>query len=520
MPNVSAREKDRLAEQVRLDALKTALERNKLGQFATPPALALDIATYAKRLLKGNRSAIRFLDPAIGTGSFYAAALETFSAKITTAAGIEIDSAFASAANEIWGPTGLKVSTGDFTKEPEPFVRFNLILTNPPYVRHHHLHAHDKPRLRDLVAERLGIQISGLAGLYCYFLLLAHSWLEKDGLAVWLIPSEFMDVNYGTAVKQYLTDKVTLLHIHRFCPSDVQFDDALVSSAVVVFKKSSATDNHTVEFSFGGTLNEPAKSQHVPLTELRERAKWTAYPNSGEVEKPAEGPRLGELFTIKRGLATGDNSFFILPREEANRLGIPSECLKPILPSPRYITNEMIEGGKDGYPKTDVVLSLIDTKLPESEIEKHFPEFWKYLQSGKAKSIHSRYLTSRRTPWYSQENREPAPFLCTYMGRSSGIGKKPFRFIWNQSKATAANVYLVLYPKGELKLALDADHSLYARVFDALNEISESAFKSEGRVYGGGLHKVEPLELSRLPVPKLAAAAGLPTRKKQRVAFA
>ncbi|HEV3443367.1 MAG TPA: hypothetical protein VG099_01935 [Gemmataceae bacterium] len=25
---------------------------------------------------------------------------------------------------------------------------------------------------------------------------------------------------------------------------------------------------------------------------------------------------------------------------------------------------------------------------------------------------------SRRIPWYAQEKRAPAPFLCTYMGRT------------------------------------------------------------------------------------------------------
>ena len=69
--------------------------------------------------------------------------------------------------------------------------------------------------------------MSGLAGLYCYFLLIAHAWLAENGLAAWLIPSKFMDVNYGDEVKRYLTERVSLLQIHRFCPSDVQFDDAL-----------------------------------------------------------------------------------------------------------------------------------------------------------------------------------------------------------------------------------------------------------------------------------------------------
>jgi adenine-specific DNA-methyltransferase len=55
--------------------------------------------------------------------------------------------------------------------------------------------------------------------------------MADDGYAAWLIPSEFMDVNYGAALKRYLTDHVTLIRVHRFDPADVQFGDALVSSS-------------------------------------------------------------------------------------------------------------------------------------------------------------------------------------------------------------------------------------------------------------------------------------------------
>ncbi|MSR56150.1 MAG: SAM-dependent DNA methyltransferase [Planctomycetaceae bacterium] len=524
MSKIAPLESLRLAEQVRLDALKTAVERNKLGQFATPPALALQIANYVQDKLNGHSNSVRFLDPAIGTGSFYAAFLSTFAARnIDKAVGIEIDREFANAASSIWQTTGLQVTTGDFTRQPEPDERFNLILTNPPYVRHHHLNGNDKIRLRDMVLARLGIKLSGLAGLYCYFLLLADAWLETDGLAVWLIPSEFMDVNYGVAIKRYLTDKVTLLHIHRFCPSDVQFRDALVSSAVVVFRKATPPEDHTVEFSFGGSLPSPAKSQQVPLVSLRGKLKWTGYPFAGEEAPPSTEPTLGDFFTIKRGLATGDNNFFILPRTRATELRIPKEFLKPILPSPRYLDDVVVESDPDGYPNIEMQLALIDCDLPESEVKRRHPTLWKYLETGMANSIHNRYITSHRVPWYSQERRPPAPFLCTYMGRSRGAkgAKKPFRFIWNQSDATAANVYLMLYPKPEMQAALKADASLYRLAFDILNEIGEKAFTSEGRVYGGGLFKVEPAELARIPVAALAKAAKIRTRKpRQLVAFA
>ncbi len=69
-----ARESSRLELQERLDAVKSQAERNRLGQFATPPELASEIISYADSLLP-QRSKIHFLEPGFGTGPFYSALL-------------------------------------------------------------------------------------------------------------------------------------------------------------------------------------------------------------------------------------------------------------------------------------------------------------------------------------------------------------------------------------------------------------------------------------------------------------
>ena len=121
-------------------------------------------------------------------------------------------------------------------------------------------------------------------------------------------------------------------------------------------------------------------------------------------------------------------------------------------------------------------------------------------------------MASRRSPWYAQERREPAPFVCTYMGRSL---ERPFRFIWNRSKATAANVYLLLYPKAHVAHNLTEKAAV---VYEALRAIHPEHFFSEGRVYGGGLHKMEPAELMRLPADGLARILGAKV-ERQRILF-
>jgi hypothetical protein len=492
---VHAIEERRQEQQTRLDSLKTASERNKWGQFATPPGLALSIARYAHALM-GN-TPIRFLDPAIGTGSFYSALSQAFPLqRIAAAVGVEIDPIFAKTAATLWGKIGLNVVKGDFTEQRPPEQRFNLVLTNPPYVRHHHLSSDVKKRLKAYLGQSLHLDISGLAGLYCYFLLLCHNWMEDDGLAVWLIPSEFMDVNYGVTLRHYFTERVTLLHIHRFCPTDVQFTDALVSSAVVVFRKSPPPPGHAARFSFAGPIEHPENESLVSLDMLRRSRKWTHFPARTTVENTGE-LNLGDIFAIKRGLATGSNSFFLLTETDIENWQIPRPFLKPILPGPRHLTQDVIESLPSGAPDVSPRLYLLDCNEPEERIKTTWPRFYEYLQQGRQQNIHETYLASRRTPWYSQEQRPPAPFLCTYMGRSRN-GKQPFRFIWNRSQATAHNVYLMLYPKGRLRGTLKDHPELEVHVFEALKRITPAQLISEGRVYGGGLHKVEPKELAHI----------------------
>ena len=94
--------------------------------------------------------------------------------------------------------------------------------------------------------------------------------------------------------------------------------------------------------------------------------------------------------------------------------------------------------------------------------------------------------------------------MCTYLGRNNTKRGRPFRFILNNSLATAANVYLMLYPKPVLARALRKNSSLKRQLWRFLNDICPESILDEGRVYGGGLHKLEPKELGNVPASAIA----------------
>ena len=311
-------------------------------------------------------------------------------------------------------------------------------------------------------------------------------------MSAWLLPSEWMDVNYGAALKSYLTQRVQLLRLHRFRPEDVQFGEALVTSSVLFFRHGAPEPDATVRLT-SGSLSSPALDRRVPIAELGAAQKWGARFAAEAGPVSAEGPRLGELLSVRRGIATGANGFFVRPRSEFRRLGVADRFLRPAVPAPRDLAGGAISADSDGWPDLPDPPALLDVRLPEASLAAH-PAIHALLTSAEAQEIRACYLCAHRSPWYLQEQRPPAAILASYMGRSRD-GAPPIRFVRNRSDATPTNNWLLLSPTpafiarypdpAEREAALD-------RLCGWLSGLSAGAIVAAGRTYGGGLSKLEP----------------------------
>ena len=480
-----------------LDTQKNQQERNILGQFSTPKFLADSII---KSALEYINEKIRFLDTSIGTGVFFSSLLEqTGRNNISYACGYEIDDHYALPAISFWQNEKIDYFIGDFfdfTPPKNDKDKYNLIISNPPYIRHHYITNTLKKELNKRIKNKFGLSFSGLTGLYGYFMTLSSLWLQKNGISVWLVPNEFLDVNYGREIKEFLLTKVKLLRIHKFNPLQTQFSDALVTSTVVFY--TTGETSASVLFTTGNDINKPSIQKNIFYKNLNSSDKWSNY-FSNKSYKRKNGLVIGDFFSVKRGIATGSNKHFILTDKEIKGYNIPEKYLMPILPSPRYIKDNIIEIGSNGCIAGLENRYLLNITCSENDISNLPDNLINYLKNIYIE-IKDYYIIKNRSPWYKQEYRPECPFLISYMGRNPS---KPFRLFLNKTKATAPNVYLLLYPKFNWKETESQYIGFLRELHIKLQNVKPDIFVSSGRVYGGGLYKLEPKELTNMPIDNI-----------------
>lgn len=227
--------------------------------------------------------------------------------------------------------------------------------------------------------------------------------------------------------------------------------------------------------------------------------------NSPEPSSSGSAYTLGDFFTIKRGIETGDNEFFLLTPAEIMARDLPLQFLRPILPSPQNLPDDEIIADPEGHPIVGGKLFVLDCPLPEREIREEYPALWAYLEHGIALGVPERYSCRHRTPWYTQERRPPAIFLCAYMGLNEYSEGSPFRFILNHSKAIAPNIYLMMYPRPALARRLRDNYPLQVKIWTALNGIGMNEINGRSRVYDGSAGRLEPMEMASVPAGRILA---------------
>ena len=369
--------------------------------------------------------------------------------------------------------------------------RPDALICNPPYSRHHSIPADEKETIHAGFEQRLGLRLSRLAGLHALFLLRSLEIIRDGGRLAFITPAEWLDVNYGRAIKRLVLERGHIDAIVLWEQDHLFFDGVLTTAAITLFRAGTGTGptrfirlprrrRLSVEEVIAAAQGERTRLR-VTEVDLSADAKWS------QPTKPrsARGTPLREIARVRRGIATGCNRFFVLSEAARREHGLKTSDLRPCITTPRLVLSDELTRADLKRIPDDVSRWVLDC---HSEHAEHGEDaLGRYLRFGKqALQANEGYLASRRKPWYGLERRENSPILFTYMNR-----ERP-RFIRNRAAAVPLNTFLIIEPSD----TIDVEHlwqTLRSQHF--MRQLVGAR-----RNYGGGLWKVEPRELGELRV--------------------
>lgn len=360
-------------------------ERKALGQYFTPYVVAKFMAELA---LEKEPNTI--LDPALGQGIFPSIMQSLKPHRNLSFDAFEIDPHVISYSKRYF-LENLKIMNQDFLTAPFD-KKYDCVIGNPPYTIYK-----SQPVSTTLLreySELVGSRLSPMTNIYNIFVLKALGLLKKNGRAVLIVPSEFLGTDYGTSIKSFFLQNKTLSRILFFDHEDVIFNAGISSACILVFDNCL---NEAVSFQMASIVNEEnpeillKSEKSIKYNELDPSAKWYNLLNKGQVKR-APNHKLGEFVRARRGLATGDNDFFLFNKTKAKKLGIDFKYLRPCISRAPQVDGYNLS--VDDFKKlveSDEKIFVLD--ITEGDLE-NCKKLRAFVDSGIETGVNEKYLPS------------------------------------------------------------------------------------------------------------------------------
>jgi adenine-specific DNA-methyltransferase len=388
----------------------------------------------------------------------------------------------------------VEVVEDDFLEFAEKTTeKYQLIIGNPPYINIKNMEAGAKEKAIQL-CQKYKLSNATMQNMWVAFLLASISCLEKDGTIFFVLPLEFLQVQYAETIRLFLEEHFDTIHIlsfkERMFP-EIEQESCLVyltnefkNQPYINFKMYDKLDTDTPYYCSKIETNKPLK-------------KWTnAILSDADIDFlnmiDAKYKKVSEVCDASPGIVTGANNEFILTKEQVEQL----ECRKlvlPIIPKSSILngqfilTEDVVEKlGENGKRIYLLDLSHVDEGVFSESLTEYLKEIGEKENTSNVK-LKNRYKCRNRKPWYG------VPIVRN--------GDLFFFKRYDRMPRICVNDADVYTTDIAYNMRLNATYDKESMAFCFYNSLTLTQCEFYGRFYAGGVSELTPSEFKKLAIP-------------------
>lgn len=443
-----------------------------LGQYFTNPVIARFMCDWACRNAK------TVLDPAVGNSIFlkYASDINPH----CELRGYEIDK---NILDFFGNPTSADICNSDYLLNSWD-SQYDAIVCNPPYNRFQAVS--NRVEILENIRIHTGIEYSSYTNLYVLFLIKSIFQMSDNGRLAYIIPNEFLNSKYGVAIKNLMIEKRLLKSIINFRNDKDLFFNATTTCCILLLDREENDEIRFYNLSSIDQLNAPAttvleKEKYISVryADIRPDEKWRRYLYHEKEASYSNLVNLSKFCTVSRGIATGANDFYCFNKSKIQENSISNIYFSKCICRSADIKSAIFtENDFDVLAKQDKAVYLLDVKDELTE------ELTAYIKHGESDGINEKYLPAGRSPWYSMEQKAPAPiWVCSAC-------RDKIKFVRNLAGSKSLTTFHSIYIKDEYKKYTDLIFCYF------LTPIAQTILRANRKELGNGLEKFQPNDLN------------------------
>jgi adenine-specific DNA-methyltransferase len=348
---------------------------------------------------------------------------------------------------------------------------------NPPYVRHHLQSMSTINRFRSNFPELSFLERS--ADMWAYFIVKAMSHLKTGGSIGAILPWSFLQADYAKPLRVQLSEKFERI---KLLTLNEEYFEHAQERIVLLWLRNFGNKCTSILISSARHVTDQITYNDLPIE------KWVSnkvmYLGTDTAEnilakyKADFGfEEFGNCASVRIGVVTGADKYFIVDQQSAKRLKIKKKNLIPILTTSK-------EFSLLASDNLDHIKQLI--KLTRADYRKYLG----FLNNGRSLNVHETAHSLRRDPWYSVIVGPTPDAFFPYR-----ISKNGFLAL-NRRRIQCTNSIHRIYFKN-----LTGIEKKWVQL-SLLSYVGQLSLEVHSKTYGRGMLKIEPSSLKRTLVLK------------------